>query len=146
MHKGAEKEDPNNYRPISILPTISKIFERHSSNQLLSFLNKLDLLAKHQSGFREGHSCQTAFIWLTDEWSKDIDTGKIIGSVFVDLKKAFDLVDHEILLHKLKLHNFSTKSLAMFKSYLTEGNSVLSKTIHFHLLESYLAVSHRALS
>ena len=87
---------------------------------LLAFLTKHDLLAKHQSGFREGYSCQTAVIRLTDELLKDIDSGKITGSVFVDLKKAFDLVDHEILLHKLKSHNFSTKSLAIFKSYLTD--------------------------
>ena len=76
LHKAAEKEDPNNYRPISILPTISKIFERHLSNQLLAFLSKHDLLAKHQSGFREGHSCQTALIRLTNEWLKDTDSGK----------------------------------------------------------------------
>ena len=67
LHKGAEKEDPNNYRPISVLPTISKIFERHLSNQILAFLSKHDLLATHQSPFREGHSCQTALIRLTDE-------------------------------------------------------------------------------
>ena len=107
LHKGFEKEDPNNCRPISILPTISKIFERHLSNQLLSFLNKFDILTKHQSGFRERHSFQTALIRLIHEWLKEIDSGKINGSVFVYLKKAFDLVDHEILLHKLRLHHFS---------------------------------------
>ena len=89
-------------------------------------VSKHDLLAKHQSGFREGHSCQTALIRLTDEWLKAIDSGKNIGSVFVDLKKVFDLVDHEILLHKLKLHNFSTKSLALFKSYLTDRKQCIS--------------------
>ena len=89
LHKGAEMEDPNNYWPISILPTTSKFFEGHLSNQLLSFLNKHSLLAKHESGFREGRSCQTALVRLTDEWLKDIDSGKIIRSVSVDRKKVF---------------------------------------------------------
>ena len=123
LHKGSSKEDPNNYQPISVLPTLSKVFERHLANQLNSFLSKFNVLETLQSGFREKHSCQTALIRLVDEWLNDIDSGKVIGSVFVDLKKAFDLVDHEILLHKLrvKLHNFSEKSLLLFKTYLSEG-------------------------
>ncbi len=91
IYKGSGKDDANNYRPISILPTISKIFERHLSNQIKSFFNQVSILNKHQSGFRENHSCQTALIRLIDEWLKDVDMGKCIGSVFVDLKKAFEL-------------------------------------------------------
>ena len=115
------KDDANNYGPISILPTISKIFERHLSNQIKLFFNKANILSKHQSGFRENHSCQTALIRLIDEWLKYVDMGKCIGSLFVDLKQSFDLVDHEILLHKLKLHHFSKRSLTLFNPTLEIG-------------------------
>ena len=110
---------------------ITKIFECHLSNQLLSFLNKFDILSKHQSGFSERHSCQTALFRLIDEWPKEIDSAKIIGSVFVDLKKAFDLVDHEISLHKLRLHHFSERSLALFKSYLNDRKQFIKHNNKF---------------
>ena len=84
LFKGGDKSDPNNYRPISVLPTISKIFERHIANQLKIFLKTTDVLFAHQSGFRENHSCQTSLIRLIDTWLMDMDDGKIIGSVFLD--------------------------------------------------------------
>ena len=118
LFKGGDKSDPNNYRPISVLPTISKIFERHIANQLKSFLKTTDVLFAYQSGFRENHSCQTSLIRLIDSWLMDMDDDKIIGSVFLDFKKAFDLVDHEILLYKLKLNHFTDKACELFNSYL----------------------------
>ena len=60
-----------------------------------------------QSGFRKYHSCSTALTRLIDSWLKDIDNGNIIGTVYLDLRKALDLVDHEILLYKMKLYNLS---------------------------------------
>ena len=120
IHKGGSREDPNNYRPISILPTISKLFERHIAIQLKTFFNDTDILYKHQSGFRESHSCQTALIRLVDSWLTDIDSGNSVGTIFLDLKKAFDLVDHDILLHKLKLYHFSNSALKLFQSYLSK--------------------------
>ena len=118
IHKGGCKEDPNNYRPISVLPTISKVFERHIANQLNDYFEETNIIDKHQSGFRKYHSCQTALIRLVDSWLSNIDAGHMIGSVFLDFKKAFDLVDHEILIHKLKLYHFSDESLQFFTSYL----------------------------
>lgn len=119
LYKSGDKNDPGNYRPISILPTISKIYERHIASQLRSYLSKTKVLQVSQSGFRKNHSCNTALIKLTDTWLKQIDQGNMVGTVFLDLKKAFDLVDHEILLHKLKLHHFSDKSISLFTSYLS---------------------------
>ena len=120
IHKGGSREDPNNYRPISILPTLSKIYEKHIANQLKSFFEKTNILHQHQSGFREKHSCQTALLRLVDSWLEDIDSGNYVGAVFLDFKKAFDLVDHDILIQKLKLYHFSTKTIKLFESYLSD--------------------------
>ena len=99
---------------------MSKIFERHVANQLKNFLEITGVLYSHQSGFREKHSCQTALIHLIDTWLTDIDKGNVIGPVFLDFRKAFDLVDHEILLHKLKMYHFSDNSCKLFGSYLKD--------------------------
>lgn len=125
IFKSGDKNDPHNYRPISILPTISKIFERHIASQLQAFFTKHNVIHDGQSGFRKNHSCHTALIRLVDSWLKDIDSGKYIGSVFLDLRKAFDLVDHQILLHKLKLYHFSEKTINLFKSYLTNRKQLV---------------------
>ena len=66
LYKGGSVEDPNNYRPISLLPTISKIFEKHIAKQLHIYLESTGLLNKTQSGFRKYHSCQTALINIVD--------------------------------------------------------------------------------
>ena len=101
FHKNGPQEEVNNYRPISILPVMSKILEKHVHDSLYSFLHEFDLLHKTQSGFRSQHSCETALIHMIDNWLNAIDNGKMIGIVLVDFKKAFDLVDHKILLSKL---------------------------------------------
>ena len=87
IHKNGPKHDPSNYRPISILPVISKVIERHIEKHLFGFLNKFKLLHKAKSGFRKKHSCNTALINLIDKWLKGTDQGKIVGSIFFDLKK-----------------------------------------------------------
>jgi len=119
VHKESDKNDLNNYRPISILPTISKIIERHISNQMKSFFEKHQLLHTFQSGFRQNHSCQSSLIRLIDSWLQNIDSGQIVGSVYLDLKKAFDLVDHDILLNKMSMYHFSESVLTLMQSYLS---------------------------
>lgn len=82
------------YHPISILHIIVKIFERHVASQL-----NYDNIHTWHSSFRPNQPCQTAFIWLTDTWLNDVDSGKYVGAVFVDPGKVFDLLDHTLLLH-----------------------------------------------
>ncbi len=102
IFKGGTKENPSNYRPISILPTLSKLFEKHVNKHLKAYTNKYKLIHETQSGFRESHSCQTALIKIVDQWLACIDKGEVVGTLFLDFKKAFDLVDHDILIHKLR--------------------------------------------
>ena len=125
LHKNQSRNDPNNYRPISILPTLSKIYERHIADQIYSFLKKYELLYANQSGFRNLHSCCTALVKMIDCWLKDVDEGKYVGALFLDLKKAFDLVDHELLIEKLKLYHFSKSAVDILKSYLTQRKQLV---------------------
>ena len=113
------KSDINNYRPISVLPIINSIFERHVSTCMISYLEKNNLLFQYQSGFRRLHSCQTALTKIVDNWLNALNNKETVGTVFLDLSKAFDLVNHKLLLQKLAMYGFSQKAILWFDSYLT---------------------------
>ena len=118
IFKSGEKDDVNNYRPISVLPLTSKIMERTVQVQLVSFLTTNNVLSEHQSGFRKRHSRQTAVTYLTDFILERMDKQEMTGAVFSDLKKAFDLVDHKFLLHKLEHYGVRGPSYNWFLDYL----------------------------
>ena len=101
VFKAGERNDPNNYRPISILSTISRVFEKLVYEQLYSYLIKNNLLDSRQSGFRSLHSTVTALLDLTNQWCFNTDRGLVSG-ILLDFKKAFDTVDHQLLLTKLE--------------------------------------------
>ena len=120
IFKKGDRSDPGNYRPISILPTISKLYERHVASQIHEYLATFNLLHTEQSGFRQFHSCQTALTKLIDTWLKEMDDGNLTGVSFLDFRKAFDLVNHAILIDKLKCYNFDQTAIQWLSSYLSK--------------------------
>ena len=122
VFKSGTKTELNNYRPISILTILSKIIKNHAHDTLYAFLCKYDLISPYQSGLRKHHSCDTGFTSLMNKY---IDQNKIIRCVNIDLRKAFDLINHEILCKKVKLYGCSDMSIAWIKSYLMNRNCLL---------------------
>ena len=120
IFKKGKKTDPSNYRPISLLPSISKIIERVIHDQTNAFLSDEDVLYKYQSGFRGNRSTNLCLSFLTDKVLKGFDEGLLTGMILIDLQKAFNTIDHEILLQKLKAIKFSESTIKWFKSYLSE--------------------------
>ena len=118
LHKNGPHEEVNNYRPVSILPVLSKVLEKHVHESLSDFLHEYNLLHKTQSGFRTQHSCETAFVNMIDSWLNALDNGKMVGVMLVDFKKAFNFVDHQILINKLKVYGIKDDALSRFDTYL----------------------------
>ena len=125
LFKGGKIEDMDNYRPISILPVVSKLLERVVQDQLSCFLHEMKLRTPFQCGFRKGHSTESAVISFTDTIHRDMDHVYLTGAVFIDLRKAFDTVDHELLLEKLRGFGLEGIELVWFKDYHSNRTQVV---------------------
>lgn len=123
--KDGEDTELSNYRPISILPCFSKILERIMYNRLYTFLCKHNILYKKQFGFQAGHSTDHAIIHLVNEILQSFNENKYTLGVFIDLSKAFDTVDHTILLDKLENYGVKHTNLKWFRSYLSSRKQVI---------------------
>ena len=119
LFKKGSKTNPSNYRPISLLPLISKIIEKLIHEQTSSFLSNNELFYNYQSGFRKNHSTDSCLKFLYDKILKGFDKGLVTGMILVELQKAFDTIDHVILLKKLSAIGFSNHTIGWFKSYLS---------------------------
>ena len=109
----------NNYRPVSLLSTFSKILEKVMYERLLDFLNEHKIIFQYQFGFRKNHSTQLALTVLIYKLIKSIENGDHVIGVFLDFSKAFDTVDHSILLNKLHHYGIRGSALDWFRSYLS---------------------------
>ena len=125
LYKKDNKFEVGNYRPVSILCSLSKILERVIYNQLEEYLVSNNLLYNFQSGFRSNFSTDTCLIHLTDHIKQEISSGKYVGMVLIDLRKAFDTVNHEILCTKLKSLGLNQSSVNWFNSYLTDRSQLV---------------------
>ena len=126
IFKSGDKEDLNNYRPISVLPTVAQIFEKLLYEQLYKYFTDNEILGKMQWGFCSLHSAALALNNCTSDWLLNIDRGNVNMVVFLDIKKAFDTIDHSILLNKLEKYGICCKELLFFKSYLTNRKQYCS--------------------
>ena len=116
----------SNYRPISLLPFFSKILERLMHNRLYNFLTEHNILSMNQFGFRKNYSTFLALMDLVDNISKNIDEGNYSIGIFIDLSKAFDTIDHTILLDKLCRYGIRGVNLNWFKHYLNDRQQFVS--------------------
>ena len=116
----------DNYRPISLLSSFSKIMEKIVASRLLSFLDSNNILTKWQFGFRAGHSTSHPMVHFVNKITEALNSKKHTIGIFCDLKKAFDTCDPYILLLKLKKYGIDGTELSWFKSYLTDRQQFVS--------------------
>ena len=119
IYKKGDNSKLDNYRPISILPVISKIFERVIFNQIDDYFRSQKLYYGSQYGFRKKHSTELAALELIDRITLELDKGNTPLNIFLDLSKAFDTLDHKILLHKLNHYGIRGPALHLMENYLT---------------------------
>lgn len=120
LHKKGDKSKFSNYRPISLLPSISKVIERIIHDQMYEFFENNNLFFENQYGYRKNHSTEFAALQLVEQILSRMDKGFDTYAIFMDLSKAFDTIDHNILLMKLRKYNFSNLAIHLIKNYLSD--------------------------
>ena len=117
IYKKDDATNKENYRPVSILPSVSKIFERNMFDQISHYIGKY--LSPYLCGFRKGFSTQQCLVVMLEKWKKVLDSGKFPGALLTDLSKAFDCINHNLLIAKLHAYGFDHRSLVYIYSYLS---------------------------
>jgi hypothetical protein len=125
VFKKGDKTNLNNYRPISLLPVISKIFEKVLNAQLTKIIDA-GYIDKNQFGFRRNHSTEDAVIKFVNKIEEDLSLGKHVASVYIDVSKAFDSCNHKILLNKIRKTGLGTKGLNLMENYLKDRIQIIS--------------------
>ena len=126
-----KKQDPlkkENYRPISLLPHVSKVFERILYTQINNYMQ--NKLSKYVTGFRKSHGTQHSLMIMLEKWKNVLDKGEYVCVLFMDLSKAFDTINHDLLLAKLRAYRFSNNASNLMCSYLKNRKQRISITIN----------------
>ena len=118
VFKSGDSSEPGNYRPISILPVLSKILEKAIHKQLMDYLETANLLCNQQYGFCRKPSTKIAATLFCDRIRQQMDSGKLIGAIYLDLTKAFNTISYNVLIDKLPKFGIRVKSLDWFVDYL----------------------------
>ena len=126
LYKSGNKKSANNYRPISLLPSFSKIFEKIMANRLTTFLTNHNILYKYQFGFRPRHTTSMAINLLVDKITESLDANRSLVGVALDFRKAFDTVNYEILLKKLYAYGIRGTVHTWFDNYLSDRFNYVS--------------------
>ena len=126
LFKKESNSELGNYRPISVLPCFSKILEKIMYNRLYKHLKEKDILYKKQFGFQQKHSTEHAILQLIDQVNNSFERNQFTLGIFIDLSKAFDTVDHKILISKLKNYGVRGNNLKLFESYLNNRKQLNS--------------------
>ena len=129
------------FRPINMLPACEKIFEKIVYEQLLKYLDENSIFTKFQSGFRRKFSCESAIQYVVSEWKNYLDDDLHIGAVFLDLKRAFETIDRDILLVKLKKYGIGGEVLQWLQNYLSDRKQIVNwKNVESDPIENNLGV------
>ena len=146
IYKSKEKNIFNNYRPISLLPNFSKILEKVVHKRLYDFVSRHNLLFESQYGFRPGHSTELAVTEFLADTLRAFESGHNTLSLFLDLSKAFDTIDHSILLKKLQHYGVRGTAYEWFHSYLSNRLQYVSYNAPTQTFDKSTVESHKALS
>ena len=117
VHKKDDPTDKTNFRPISVLPLLSKVFERVIYNQLGKYMDTF--LNKLLCGFRKAHSTQHALFKLLQWWQNELDNSGLVGTILMDLSKAYGCLSHDLIIAKFEAYGLSKSSLSLLLDYLT---------------------------
>ena len=118
LHKKMETILKENYRPVSLLPVVSKLFERIMQKQIVAYIEKF--LSPYLCGYRKGFNTQYALLAMIEKWKKCLDGNGFAGAILMDLSKAFDTINHELLIAKLEAYGFEESALKIVHSYLSD--------------------------
>ena len=108
-HKKLAKTEKANYRPISLLPPVSKIYERDMFTQISNYIE--EHLSPYLFGFRKGHSVEQCLMYMLETWKRALDNKKCVGAVLTDLSKAFDSLNHELIIAKFEAYDFHLEAI-----------------------------------
>ena len=129
--------DKENYRPVSVLPHVSKIIERVMYIQIENFME--DKLSKLLTGFRKNHSTQHCLVNMLEKWKNTLDKGGFVCAIFMDLSKAFDTMNHDLLIAKLGAYGFQEDALVFMKSYFTNRQQRVRVNSNFSMWEKIIS-------